>query len=63
MEFNKEKALDELMQILNIGTKPTFSEIMKAMLAAQNYLVKIHIDAYQKGLEKGIKKIEIDDSN
>lgn len=63
MEFNKEKALDDLMKIFNLGATPTFSEQMKAMASAQNYLEQLHLQAYELGLETGIKKIETNDRN
>ena len=62
-EFNKVKALDELMEIFKMGPNPTFSESMNAMIMAQNYLEVIYLESYQKGLEQGLKKIELDDSN
>ena len=62
-EFNKVKALDELMEIFKLGPNPTFSESMNMMITAQNYLEVIYLESYQKGLEQGIKKIELNDSN
>jgi hypothetical protein len=63
-DFNKEKALDELLAIFNQTPKPTFSDQMKAMQTAQNYLEIIHLESFQKGLEAGIKKIDLEnDSN
>lgn len=59
-DFNKEKALDELLAFFNLGKTPTFSEQMKAMQTAQNYLEVIHLESFQKGLEAGLKKIDID---
>ncbi len=63
MEFNKEKELDELMKVFNLGPNPTFSQNMKAMLEAQNYLEKLYLKAYEAGLETGIKKIDTNDGN
>ncbi|MDI5894370.1 hypothetical protein [Flavobacterium algoritolerans] len=63
-EFNKVKALDEIMEIFKLGPNPTFSENMNAMITAQNYLEVIHLESFQKGLEQGLKKIDLEnDSN
>lgn len=63
-KFNKEKALDELLAMFNNTKNPTFSEQMKLMQTAQNYLEVIHLEGYQNGLEAGLKKIDLEnDSN
>ncbi|MFE3868726.1 hypothetical protein ACFX5E_11655 [Flavobacterium sp. LS2P90] len=62
-DFNKEKVLDELLAIFNLNKNPTFSEQMKSMQTAQNYLEVIHLESFQKGLEAGLKKIDIENDN
>lgn len=62
-DFNKEKALDELLAIFSQMKNPSFSDTMKAMQTAQNYLEVIHLESFQKGLEAGLKKIDIENDN
>jgi hypothetical protein len=63
-EFNKVKALDELMVLFTGAEKKTFSEQMNTMVNAQNFLDEIYVQGIAKGFEAGIKKIEIEnDSN
>jgi len=62
-DFNKEKALDELLAIFNQIKNPTFSEQMKSMQTAQNYLEVIHLESFQKGLEAGLKKIDLENGH
>lgn len=58
-EFNKEKALDDLMLIFKPIENPRFSEQMKQMHTAQNFLEVIYLEGFQRGLETGLCKIEI----
>lgn len=60
-DFNKEKALDDLLKFFKPDS--SFSETMKAMQNAHSYLEKIYLDAYQKGLEAGLEKIDINNEN
>jgi hypothetical protein len=62
-DFNKEKALDEIFAIFSQMKNPSFSDTMKAMQTAQNYLEVIHLESFQKGLEAGLKKIDIENDN
>lgn len=63
-EFNKVKALDELMIIFKDSEKKTFSEQMNTMVEAQNFMNEIYEQGVKKGFELGIKKIDIEnDSN
>lgn len=63
-EFNKVKALDDLLVMFKGAEKNTFSEQMNMMINAQNFLDEIYLQGIAKGFEAGIKKIEIDnDSN
>lgn len=57
-EFNKETALDELLKFFTPDAP--LSQMMREMQKAQNYLEAIHLNAFEKGLEMGIKKIELD---
>lgn len=59
-EFNKEVALDELVRILGKGSTGGFSTQIKAAFEAQEFIYKLQLEAYEKGFQDGIKKIEID---
>jgi hypothetical protein len=62
--FNKEKVLDEILEIFNLGETPTRSAQFNAMIVAANYVETLHLNSYKEGLEAGLKKIEIEnDSN
>jgi hypothetical protein len=64
VEFNKEKAVDEILAIFNLGEKPTYLAQFKAMVVVGDYLETLHLNSYKEGLEAGLKKIEIgNDSN
>lgn len=52
-QFNKEKALDELAAFMALPPNATISETLKTMLRAQNFLQKLHNDAFEAGFEKG----------
>lgn len=55
MVFDKEEALNEILQIFKLGDNPKFSDQMKAMEKAQNYLKVIYETAFREGFEKGIE--------
>ena len=59
-EFDKVKALDELLILFKGAEIKSFSETIKMMQTAQDYLEIIHLESFQKGLEAGLKKIDID---
>jgi hypothetical protein len=63
-QWNKIKALDDLLVMFKDAEKNTFSESMNMMMKAQNFLDEIYLQGVANGFEAGIKKIEIDnDSN
>jgi hypothetical protein len=62
-DFNKVTAFDELIEIFRVSEKPTFSEQMKSMQDAQNYIEIIHLEGYQQGLEAGLKKIDLENDH
>lgn len=53
LPFNKVTAFDELSELIQIKVF-TPSESMKAMQRAQDFLKKIHDDAFAEGFEKGL---------
>jgi hypothetical protein len=61
IEFNKVIAFDEIMKLLQLPPNTSVSETMKALQVAQNFLQKIHDDAFALGFETGCeanKKID-----
>ena len=59
-EFDKVKALDELLILFKGAEIKSFSETIKMMQTAQDYLEIIHLESFQKGLEAGLKKIDLE---
>lgn len=60
-EFNKTKAFDGLVLAVTPPINPMPSESMRALLNGQDYLQKIHDEAFALGFEKGCeasKKVE-----
>jgi hypothetical protein len=53
LEFNKLMAFDELILSMQTPPNPKASESIQSMLNGQNYLQKIHDEAFEKGFEKG----------
>ncbi len=60
-EFNKVSTLDEFIKQMQLPPNATMSQNLKVIVDSQNYLQKIHDDAFELGFEKGCdatKKIE-----
>lgn len=60
-EFNKLVAFDELISSMQTSPTPKASESIQSLLNGQNYLQKIHDEAFAQGFEKGCdatKKVE-----
>ncbi|MFK7061401.1 hypothetical protein V3Q90_14885 [Flavobacterium oreochromis] len=57
-EFNKEKALDQLIEILNVGKKPKPSEVHKSIERATLFLKNIHQEGFAYGYIKGVEVTE-----
>lgn len=55
MIFNKEEALNEIMNIFNLGANPKFSEQMKATQKAQDYLQSLYEASFREGFDKGME--------
>ncbi|MDA6072060.1 hypothetical protein NJT12_20755 [Flavobacterium sp. AC] len=51
--FNKIKAFDELMNAIKVPKNSPLSSAIEKLLEGQDYLQKIHDDAYRAGFEKG----------
>jgi hypothetical protein len=51
--FNKEFAFDELLTAMVVPPNPKPSESIKSLQNGQDYLQKIHDDAFKAGFEKG----------
>lgn len=59
--FSKEKALDDINEIMANAAGGKMSIMMKCMADVQDYLQKLHDNAFEAGFEKGCdatKKIE-----
>jgi len=59
--FNKIKAFDELMKTIKVAENSSVSSAIEKLLEGQDYLQKIHDDAYKAGFDKGCdatKKVE-----
>ncbi len=52
-EFNKLIAFDELITSMATPNNPKASESIQSLLNGQNYLQKIHDEAFALGFEKG----------
>ncbi|PXY44495.1 hypothetical protein [Flavobacterium hydrophilum] len=50
--FNKIIAFDKLTEIIT-PANPVPSECMRALMAGQDYLQKLHDEAFKAGFEKG----------
>jgi ribonucleotide reductase beta subunit family protein with ferritin-like domain len=60
-EFNKVTALDELVKTMTPPPTAMMSDHLKCILNSQEYLQKIHDEAFAFGFEKGCeatKKVE-----
>lgn len=60
-EFNKVTALDEFILQMQLPSNATMSQNLKVIVDSQNYLQKIHDDAFKLGFDVGCdsaKKIE-----
>jgi hypothetical protein len=51
--FNKEIAFDELLETMALPPNPKPSESIKSFKNGQDYLQKIHDEAFALGFEKG----------
>ncbi|MDA6068022.1 hypothetical protein NJT12_00195 [Flavobacterium sp. AC] len=51
--FNKIKAFDELMNTIKVPENSPLSSTIKKLIEGQEYLQKIHDDAYRAGFDKG----------
>ena len=52
-EFNKIEAFDKLTQLLQQPPNSTTSQCIQLIFDGQNYLQKIHDDAFKAGFQKG----------
>jgi hypothetical protein len=52
-QFNKITALDEFISLMHLPPNPKASESIQSLLNAQDYLQKIHDEAFALGFEKG----------
>ena len=52
-EFDKVSALDEFIIQMTPPQNATMSQNLKVIIDSQNYLQKIHDDAFALGFEKG----------
>lgn len=62
-QFNKIDAFDELTALLNTGANPKMSDTISAMMKAQDYMQKVHDEAFQEGFEAGLDAQEININN
>lgn len=55
LPFNKILAFDELLLSMKVPENPKASESIQSLLNGQNYLQKIHDEAFGQGFEKGLE--------
>jgi hypothetical protein len=60
-QFNKITAFDEFISLMHLPPNPKASESIQSLLNAQDYLQKIHDDAFGLGFEKGCEATKIVD--
>lgn len=57
-EFNKIMAFDELIQAVTVPQNPKPSDSIQSIINGQNFIQKIHDEAFEKGFEKGCEATE-----
>lgn len=55
MIFDKKEAISEILEIFKLPDNPKFSDQMRAIEKAQDYLQKLYEQVYREGFEKGME--------